>query len=189
MCDTNYWNTFYETKHVSSPSEFCTFVMEYFGGKDIKKVMDCGCGNGRDSYTLARSYNVCAVDNCGLIPLSSDDNLSFVNEDFVTIDKSGYDMVYSRFTFHSITNQQQYEFINTIPIGCYLAIETRSMTDEDTEFVHGTTHYRNLTDLKYVTQLLISNGFEIIYMKEDKNFAKYKDENPVCIRLICKRIN
>ena len=63
------------------------------------------------------------------------------------------------------------------------------MTDEDTEFVHGTTHYRNLTDLKYVTQLLISNGFEIIYMKEDKNFAKYKDENPVCIRLICKRIN
>ena len=29
--------------------------------------------------------------------------------------------------------------------------------------------------------------FEIIFIKEDLNFAKYKNENPICIRVICKK--
>ena len=97
-------------------------------------------------------------------------------------------MIYSRFTFHSITNEQHNIFLDTINDNSYLVIETRSKKGEDDDVVHGKTHYRNYTDLEYLKTILKSNRFEIIYIEEDINFAKYKNENPVCIRVICKKL-
>ena len=34
----------------------------------------------------------------------------------VAIDKSKYDLIYSRFTFHSITNEQHQQFLDTIKV-------------------------------------------------------------------------
>jgi len=30
-------------------------------------------------------------------------------------------------------------------------------------------------------------NFEILYIMEEINYAKYNNENPVCIRVICKK--
>jgi trans-aconitate methyltransferase len=161
--------------------------MNYLNEKKILNVLDCGCGNGRDSYTLSNKYNVVAVDNCGVLPINKK-NVKFYNDDFVTMDKTGYDLIYSRFTFHSITNEQHIYFLDSISINSYLAIETRSKQSETDHVFYGKTHYRNYTDFKYLEMLLISNNFEIIYIKEDINFANYKDENPICIRVICRKL-
>ena len=40
---------------------------------------------------------------------------------------------------------------------------------------------------KGVKNLLTLKKFEIILIMEDLNFAKYKNENPICIRVICKK--
>jgi hypothetical protein len=192
--DMEYWETFYsKTENNIGCSDFCTFVMDYFKDKDkdkdkdILNILDCGCGNGRDSATLSNIANVDAVDNCGFLPPDIN-NVKFYIDDFVTINKNKYDLIYSRFTFHSITNEQHISFLDTININSYLAIETRSKKGEDHDVFHGKTHYRNYTDIDYLKSILISKKFEIIFIDEDINFAKYKNENPICIRVLCKKL-
>lgn len=166
-------------------SDFCTFLTEYFE-KRIRNVLDCGCGDGRDSYALSKLYVVDGLDNCGFLPVN-DVNVNFSKDDFVTVNKEKYDLIYSRFTFHSITDEQHEIFLDSVCSKTYLAIETRSKLGENDSVIHGKTHYRNYTDINYLKKLLLSKNFEILFINEGRNYAKYKDEDPVCIRVICKR--
>jgi len=187
--DTNYWNTFYnKNAHLTSCSDFCRFVIDFFRDNNtIQNVMDCGCGNGRDSFMLSKFYKVYGVDNSGYIPKNGN-NLSFKKDDFINIDKQSQDLIYSRFTFHSITNSSHIEFLKSISMNSYLAIEARSIIGMADTLIHGKEHYRNYISLEYLTNILKDNGFEILFIKEDKDMAIYKSENPVCIRAICKKI-
>jgi len=183
-----YWENFYLTNNDDNVdcSDFCIFIIDYFKDKNIQNILDCGCGNGRDSIALSNISNVDAVDNCGFLPTNRN-NVNFYIDDFVTINKRKYDLIYSRFTFHSITNEQHISFLDTINVNCYLAIETRSKKGENDYVFHGKTHYRNYTDIDYLKSILTLKKFEIIFIMEDINFAKYKNENPNCIRVICKK--
>ena len=187
--DTKYWENFYLNINTKTDcSDFCNFVIEYFKNITISNIVDCGCGNGRDSYALSKYYNVDAVDNCGFLP-ENKENVKFSKDDFVSSDKGKYDLLYSRFTFHSITDEQHALFLDSINTGSYLAIETRSKKGEEDEVFHGKSHYRNYTDLEYLKNLLKDKGFEILFIDENKDFAKYKNENPICIRVICKKVS
>ena len=68
-----------------------------------------------------------------------------------------------------------------------MVIETRSKNGENDNVFHGKTHYRNYTDIDYLKNILTLKKFDIIYIEENINFAKYKNENPICIRVICKK--
>ena len=50
------------------------------------------------------------------------------------------------------------------------------------------THKLNFTNIDYLKKLLKENNFEILFIEENKNFAIYKNENPICIRVICKKL-
>ena len=69
-----------------------------------------------------------------------------------------------------------------------LCIETRSDKSKNINKIHGDAHYRNYTNLRYLKDLLNKFKFDILYLEENDNFAKYKNENPICIRLICKKL-
>jgi predicted TPR repeat methyltransferase len=162
--------------------------MKYFeNDQNINHVLECGCGDGRDGYVLSRKYRVHGVDNSGYIPKSEDSNLTFSCDNFVEMKKEGYDLLYSRFTFHSITNDQHSTFLKTVPIDTYLAIEARSVKGVDDHVHHGKDHYRNYIDETYIKKLLNENGFDIILFEEGRDMAVYKEENPICIRIICKK--
>jgi tellurite methyltransferase len=185
--DTNYWNSFYNKKHLElTPSDFCLYVMDYLKSNDKMKILDAGCGNGRDSYYLSKSYNVIGMD----ISYKPDDSESckFEIGDFTNCDKRNYDMIYSRFTLHSITNEQQETFLKSIHPGTLLCIETRSDKGKEETRYYGDDHYRNFTNKEYLEKMLDDNKYEILYMEEKNDFAKYKNENPICIRVICKKI-
>ena len=193
--DKAYWNTFYNNNStlasLNNCSAFCLFVMDYISDiPSIKTVLDAGCGNGRDSYMLCTRYDVVGVDNNGFIPsLEGSDisTLQFSNCDFVSCDKENFDMVYSRFTLHSISDQDHIAFIRSIRPASYLCIEMRSSLDADKTHHHGDSHYRNYVDLGSFVKLLTDNNYEILYVKEGQGMAIYKDENPVCIRIICRK--
>jgi len=185
--DKDYWKTFYSTNDNLDCSDFCIFVMDFFKDKKIFNILDCGCGNGRDSYALSNISNVDGVDNCGFLQMNKN-NVNFYIDDFVTMDKSKYDLIYSRFTFHSITNEQHISFLDSINVNSYLAIETRSKKGENDDVFHGKSHYRNYTDINYLKMILTLKKFEILFIIEDINFARYKTENPICIRVICKKL-
>lgn len=187
--DKKYWMNFYDTSssYLKDCSSFCNFIINYFkDNNNINTVLDCGCGNGRDSFQLAKKYVVTGVDNSGF-SIQNTENLNFQNENYVSYDKTDYDLIYSRFSFHSISNENQETFLSSIKNGSFLAIETRSNIDSDNIEYYGKSHYRNYTNANYLKDLLSKNNFDILYFYEGKDVAIFHNENPTCIRVICKK--
>ena len=181
-----YWSTFYKKFNESTPSNFACFIMKFLNSIDYPlRILDVGCGNGRDSYYLSSKYNTTGID-ISVVPTSTQPNLQFIQGDMVTIDKTLYNVIYSRFTFHSITNEHQESLVKSIAPNTFLCIETRSSKDVHEYRVFGDNHYRNLTNKDYLIELLQKYNFTILVMSESKDVAIYKEENPTCIRIICK---
>lgn len=61
--DVDYWNTYYQKNlvEIQKPSDFTLFASSYMSTD--AKIMDIGCGNGRDSLFFAnKGLNVVGVD-------------------------------------------------------------------------------------------------------------------------------
>ena len=211
MNDKEYWTDFYSTH--SKPTDKSTFAEFIMPKLDKSKMLlELGCGNGRDSiYFSNNGLNVIGIDQVKeeidfLNDNFSNDNLSFVCDDFTNLSNSqndlikntDFDYIYSRFTFHSINEKKEdrtLEWISNNLNGGLFLLEARSMNDP--MFKKGknlsqnenfTTHYRRYMDLDVFTKKLESLGFEILFKLEDNNLAVYKDDNPYVIRIISKKI-
>jgi len=187
--EINYWTNFYNSYNlIEKQSDFCVFIMNYFKNNDNMKILDAGCGNGRDSYYLSTKHNVIGLDTSSFKP-NDNKNCIFIIDDFCSYNKDIFDLIYSRFTFHSIDNNQQELFIKSInKKNTLLCIETRSEKDNNDYRYHGDNHYRNLTNKIYLENLLLTNNFIILFSEENNGFSIYKDEDPICIRIICKKL-
>ena len=183
--EKKYWSIFYNKFNDLNPSKFAEFIESYLNTFNKQfRILDIGCGNGRDTYYLAKKHVVLGIDISNL-PKDSD-QARFQQENMVTFDKTNYDIIYSRFTFHSISDELQEKLIESIKPNTILCIETRSDKDRDIEKTYGDNHYRNYTNLNKITLLLKKNNFKIIHSSECRDVARYKSENPTCIRIICK---
>lgn len=190
MKDIEYWNKFYKDFSHLQPSLFAKFISCYLESKNIKdiNILDAGCGNGRDSYFLSSNNFVDGCDSSGYLPKEAK-NCIFNQGDFCTYDKNKYDLIYSRFTLHSISDEQIEIFLKSIEKNnTYLCIETRSDKGVNTKRYHGDNHYRNFTNLYSLQRNLEKHKFNILYVEESENFAPYKDENPICIRVIAIKL-
>jgi SAM-dependent methyltransferase len=150
----------------------------------VTRIVDVGCGNGRDAIHLANlGFVVTGIDNSSTPP--NEPNFSFVQGDFVTADLSDFDLVYSRFSYHSITNEQQALFLTGIPEGAYLALECRA--EDATSPHHGCSHYRNPVTQQDLARRLEAMGFTILQAEERRGCAVYKGEDPRCVRVLARR--
>lgn len=190
----DYWNTFYKTndEHIQEPSEFCKTLGKYVPiDKITGDVFDCGCGNGRDTLNLAKTFHrakqIIGVDNCGVSPIVPPEFVSrvtYLNESFVTTPKPTGSLVYSRFSLHSISDTEQEAFLCTIKPRSYVAIECRSDLGTTEKLVHGNNHYRNLVNLDRLCRLLGELNFTILHKEEGQGLAVYKTEDPYVLRVI-----
>ena len=200
-----FWNNFYKNNlAVSRPSSFAIFILKFLK-KNNSKIIDIGCGNGRDLFFFKKNK----IDFIGIdlsknatqlikkkLENKQEKNKVF-NNDFVRFDykknvRTKFS-IYSRFTWHTINQKNEDKFLNKIsnlPNLTYLFIETRSIKDDlcgvgkkigKNEFV--TDHYRRFIDKKDLIKKLQKN-FKIIYSKESKGFSKFKKEDPCLIRVI-----
>jgi tellurite methyltransferase len=188
--EQKYWSDFYKNFNLLQPSDFCIFIKNFLRNiinTDKKQLLlDIGCGNGRDSKYLSDMFDVTGID-ISCLP-SGIENCKFYIADMIEYDKTKYDIIYSRFTFHSITDQQQMNLLKSIKKqNTILCIETRSIKDKETFRVHGNTHFRNLTDIENLKKMLSENGFQILYIEEKRGIAIFNEEDPICIRVICKK--
>ena len=140
--DYKYWNEYYKKKVApSEPSKFAEDILKYL--ESGKKLIELGCGNGRDAIFLSNNkINVTAIDQSessinNLKSNASSDYINFVADDFIEtklLETESFDYVYSRFTLHSISEEQENKLINRVYKALkkdgLLLIEVRSVKDE-----------------------------------------------------------
>lgn len=140
--DKNYWKNIYSKQSESEmPSLFARHIADTIS-LEGKSIIELGCGNVRDAIFFANANaNVTAIDQCdNIIDLlnlrfQKVNNLKFKCTDFTCLDNCNpYDIVYSRFTLHSISKEQEenvvkWAFRNLNPNG-KLCIEVRGQKNE-----------------------------------------------------------
>lgn len=207
--DKNYWKNIYSRQSESEmPSLFARYVAETL---DIegKKLIELGCGNGRDAIFFANANaNIKAVDQCeNIIELlnirfQKVDNLSFACQDFTCLDDNDkFDIIYSRFTLHSISKEQENKVVNwayrNLKPNGKLCIEVRGQKNEIYkvgEPVEGepdafilNDHYRRFINFETFCAELKGIGYSLDFAKEQKGFAPYNGDDETYIRIIATK--
>lgn len=205
--DYKYWNEYYKKNIApSEPSKFAKDILKYL--ESGKKLIELGCGNGRDAIFLSNNkIDVVAVDQCesSINNLKSsilNEHIEFVADDFIEtklLEKESFDYVYSRFTLHSISEEQENKLINRVYEALkkdgLLLIEVRSVKDEifglgekiaRNTYIYN-NHSRRFIILDELIEKLTLNGFKVDFADENNDYAIYKDQNPIVIRVIARK--
>lgn len=205
--DYQYWNDYYK-KNIApnEPSKFAKDIMSYL--EEGKIMIELGCGNGRDAIFFARNkINVIAIDQSQDVINSLknkilDENIKFISDDFIKtkiLQENKFDYVYSRFTIHSISEEQEDILLdrvyNILKEKGMFFIEVRSVKDDiyglGEKVGRNTYIYNKHTRRFIVLEELINKlkviGFKIVIANESKNYAVYKNENPIVIRIIVQK--
>jgi tellurite methyltransferase len=107
----SYWDSYYNKKIKFKESSFARFVFKYIGKLKNKKLIDIGCGNGRDSIFFSKKeYFVTGID----ISSTAIINNSVMESKYLSFSKfdiekntttKKYDIIYSRFFIHTLTEK------------------------------------------------------------------------------------
>ncbi|MGX2984873.1 adenylyl-sulfate kinase [Helicobacter sp. 23-1048] len=206
--DKNYWENYYQARlntKEQEQSNFASFCVDNYFDKD-SRLIELGCGNGRDSVYFAKNgINVLGIDQCEnviefLNKKHKSENLVFQSGDFTDLPNadSKFDAIYSRFTLHSINSKQQdrlFGWINAnLKTSGILAIECRGYKNslyrlgvmvENDAFIYE-NHYRRFVKFEDLLGLL-SKDYEILFAKEDKGFAPFRDEDDFFVRVVGRK--
>ena len=208
MMDKNYWNIFYKNRSaVNFPSSFAEFCIENYIDTN-SKILELGSGNGRDALYFSEKQNhVIAVDQSVEVSSLGDakredtpykSNLEIINDDFVKfnyMNHVGVNVVYSRFTLHAITLEEEQTVLTKTfqllqPGGRFL-VEARTTKDllcgvgeHLGGYAYSTDHYRRFINTQDFIKSIMATGFEIVYFIESKGLSVFKNEDPMLMRII-----
>jgi hypothetical protein len=173
----NYWKDFYKTHKVpKEPTPFAQFCAKRL---PKGKLLDMGTGNGRDAYFFAKKgWNVVGYDPA----TKNKDALHCVFRGFEP-DPGAFNIVYSRFLLHTIPSVPMFELIKDTT--GYFVAEARAIGDTPRLYPD---HYRYFINPNLLFKRLITEGFNVEYFEHGRGLAKYKNEDPLVIRVIAKRI-
>ena len=201
-----YWNQYYKNRVCSEePSPFARYVATLVEpGRDM---VELGCGNGRDAvFFAAQGLHITALDMSreAISQLQSRNlpNAQFRCGDFVNSDvhqPASYDYAYSRFTVHSINQNQEQVLLGNVFRGLRpggkLFIEVRGINDplfgkgkqvERNAFFYD-NHYRRFIVLDELVESLERHGFRVEYAQERTGFAPYGNDDPPVIRIVAAK--
>ena len=204
--NTAYWNQYYKNRLCpEEPSPFARYAATLVDSG--KELVELGCGNGRDAvYFAAQGLRVTAIDMSqeAIASLQSRGlpNAAFIQGDFVNSpvhQKETYDYAYSRFTLHSINENQEkvllHNLLRGLRAGGKLFIEVRSIHDplygkgrlvgRNAYFYDN--HYRRFLILEELTTALERTGFRVEYAQEAQGFAPYGNSDPPVIRVVAAK--
>ncbi|AHB42153.1 Adenylylsulfate kinase [Candidatus Saccharibacteria bacterium RAAC3_TM7_1] len=210
--DEAYWAEYYQSGAApEEPSRFAQYVVKKFASPGLG-VIELGCGNGRDArFFASRQLAVTAVDLCRpeIEAIQQDEeearleNPVYEAGDFTRLpeEASPFDIVYSRFTLHSVDADGQARTLDwsyrNLAEGGYLCIETRGQKNElykKGEPVEGEldafiydSHYRRFVDFEEFKKEVDAAGFTILEADEDKGYAPFEDTDYHFIRVIAQK--
>ena len=202
MFNTNYWNNFYKNKINMLPTQFAVFVANEYPEKN--KVIDFGCGSGRDTLFLAKFYKkVIGIDASSEIIARNkklknfNKNITFLLNDLsnenVLVDLLNNELgqienciFYARFFIHAVDEDIENKLLNLYKIcrsNNLLALEFRTSKDENLKKQFG-NHYRRFIDLNNLIDKVQNLKLRVKYLVEGQGYAKYKVDDAYVARLI-----
>jgi len=197
--DEVFWNKFYIAeggrKTASNFAYFCSNIIN-------KKtpLFEMGCGNGADAIFFAdKGITTFACDQ--FLPSGVFFNPFFIKADFtdLPIFNMSFGTIYSRFSIHSVNLKGEQSALDWafhhLEMDGLLCVEARSIKDglygkgEEAEYnAFITDHYRRFVDKEEFVHTLSKRGFETVYIKEGRGLAPYNNEDPICVRIIAKKL-
>ena len=211
---SEYWDNYYSKSTFEVPSPFCEYVIKKYLQKS-DSVIEIGCGDGRDGIEISKyvhmyigidkSVKAITAANEKLERLSFPSNLKeFKSASFEELDLNLVStpqerlVVYSRFSLHADNESVEDKFFETLkkfnegPL--LVLIEVRTIYDELCgvgEMVgknaYVSDHYRRFIDPKeYLSKL--ERSFKLIEFKISRGLARYKDEDPMVLRVAFENI-
>lgn len=192
----NYWDSFYQKSTVTTePSSFAKESLKNLQDKygdqlTNMKLLDLGCGNGRDSLLFSKYCNVTACDfsqnslDCIQDNTITKIQLDLTNKNWIDKLSISYDICYCRFVLHAIAFKHQKNILNYIFGKCdNFFIETRSDKNVSMDYHFGNSHKRWLSNSSQILKYLkLFNNLNYT-LQESNNLAVYGDENPYVIRV------
>ncbi len=209
MDTIKYWEAHYAEESTKSlyPSQFAAFCLNEM--PYTATIIDCGCGNGRDSLFFARyGKSVIGLDGSNEAVKSCKKqakSLALQETTFQIVDfaepsncqkskealqELGREFtIYSRFFLHAIDESVEENFLNFCcdvgQSGGLIFLEFRTSEDESQQKVEP-KHYRRFINLNDFKQRVLDKGMSIEYCEQGYGFAKYKTEDAYVARLILK---
>ena len=203
---TKYWNKFYKKNSITKESTFAKFTHKKIINKKAK-ILDIGCGNGRDSYFFnKKGFNVTGIDiSQKAIKKNSKNkikNLSFkkfdIGKDKI---KDKFDIIYCRFFVHTVDELLEDKLIRLIKNSHKKSgmafFEFRNFKDKIfgnfnakdhnrvIEFEKG--HFRRIIDSKiFKKKFMTETKSKIVYEKSGVNLSIVKKDNPNLSRMVFK---
>ncbi len=202
---SSHWNAFYAKP--SAPAEaspFARFVAERL--QDGARLLDVGCGNGRDSAFFARlGHEVLGVDvseaaiaHCAEAHRGTGAAFAHGPATSVAPEERAFDAVYARFVIHAMPEAEEVALLShayaLLGEGGLLALECRSVKDpmflqgeviSPTERIHG--HYRRFIVREELVERVGAAGFATEEVTESNGLAVFGDEDPVVIRVLARK--
>lgn len=185
MNDKEYWKDNCSNKQEWPVSDFAKNIYPILKKNNLKKVLDLGCGNGRDSlYFSNNGLHVTALDfsDSGIEKLETNDtkkSIECINQDIKDINFSDdfFDAIYAHLVLHYFTDLELGEIIKklhkTLKKGGYIFIKCKSTKDplygigkkkEDNMFFY--KHWRHFFSSSYMKEKL--KNFHVLDIAESK---------------------
>ncbi|HET8744039.1 MAG TPA: adenylyl-sulfate kinase [Ramlibacter sp.] len=204
-----YWDSYYGKRRAPiHPSAFALFCEANFFGTH-SRVLEFGCGNGRDAFHFSKRHRVTAIDRSAVAIEAN--RRRAADEGILSIDfiqgtfgdaipglPEAVDAVYGRFVLHAMTEEEEVRALKCaarlLPPGGRLLLEFR--TDKDRLMNEGvavganervTDHYRRFINFDQFCRGLERFGFSIDFRLERDGLAKYGDDDPTVGRVIATR--
>ena len=206
--DKDYWTKLYKNNGQipKTPSPFARHLIDNGFVQHSQTLIELGCGNGRDSVFFAKNQiNVIAIDQCEDVTslFNKIERINSYSSDFTRLpflsEDQKINIVYSRFTLHSIDEEGEDRTLNwayeNLAHDGLFCIEVRTTKDPlcgvgvnrgDNIWYHNNHHRRFVEAEKFQSKLELM-GFDILFFQEKNGFAKYKNEDPVVLRSIVRK--
>lgn len=173
----SYWEEFYKTFQVQSPSQFASWASPRITGN---MVFDIGCGNGRDTELLRREHRVMGID-----PQAPLDTIyaRWTAQQFLRFTSPlPTDTLYMRWFLHAVPEDIEDQILRWCR-GQILA-EVRIVGDE-----LDPSHYRRPIVPEDFIMKLFRYGYDLKYLETSRDFSPLDgpDPNPLLMRVEAHR--
>lgn len=202
----NYWDSFYSSKpkKLNKHSMFAEFCNPLLVRDKIDRLIDFGCGNGRDSYFfLDQGLKVLSIDSSANAIIETTKKCSNFSEHktlVMDVTKKKFNLelfnddnfaFYARFFIHTLSDDEIKNFFKN----CFhcmnnktkLYIEYRTKKDLNRK-KETTPHFRNYIDPIKIKEIASDNKMKCIYENEGTGMAIWLNDDAYVSRQIFKKL-